>query len=165
MSDPDDLHRLLEQIRSKRRTIEHFLSTARPRAERLTYVAIVSSALAAALTAGPAVGGADFVASAQGVLDLSSASGVWQPLCLLATVASVVAAITANLSKAKNSTARIVNAEVCNAELEGLATMVEFGQVPLEEAVELYARHVSRIPFVPEERRDGPHHGRHSGAR
>ncbi len=75
---------------------------------------------------------------------------MWRPLCLAAMVMSVIAAISANLSKAKNAEARIVSAEACNAELEGLQALVEFRQVSLEEAVKMYQKYVARIPFVAE---------------
>ena len=72
------------------------------------------------------------------------------PPCLFAMLTSVVAAISANLSKSKNAEARIVSAEACNAELEGLQTLVEFQQVSTEEAVKLYQQYVARVPFVAE---------------
>jgi hypothetical protein len=116
----------------------------------LTYVSVVSSALAAALTAGPGLGGQKFVSFATDMGVGDKPTDVWQPLCLVAAVVSVIAAISANLSKSKNAEARIIHAEACNAELEGLQALVEFQQVSLEDAVKLYQQYVTRIPFVPE---------------
>lgn len=141
---------LLRRIKNRRRTISAYLRLARPRAERLTYVSVISSALAAALTAGPALGGKRFTGQVADTWHLVDASDVWRPLCLLAMVVSVVAAISANLSKSKNAEARIIGAEACSAELEGLQTLVEFDQLPLEEAVKLYQQYIARIPFVPD---------------
>jgi len=149
MTDQTDWERLQRRIEDRRRSVEAYLRRARPRAERLTYVAIVSSALAAALTAGPGLGGLKFTEGVAERLDVAPSS-VWQPLCLLAMVTSVVAAISANLSKSRNAEARIVSAEACNAELEGLQTLVEFQQVSLPEALKLYQQYVARVPFVVE---------------
>lgn len=140
--------RLLRRIQERRRSVDAYLRKARPRAARLTYVSVVSSALAAALTAGPGLGGADLTASVSETLDLEGAPQVWQPLCLLATVVSIIAAISANLSKSKNVEALIVHAEACNAELEGLQALLEFEQCSVEDAVKMYQQYVARIPFV-----------------
>ena len=160
MSNLGDQQLLLERITDRRRSVDHFLETARPRSERLTLVCIISSALAAALTAGPALGGADFTASVSESLGLGGPADVWRPLCLLAMVVSVIAAISANLSKSKNAEAKIINAEACNVELEGLQTLLEFHQVPIAEAVKLYQQYVSRVPFVHDESVDWEEHGR-----
>jgi len=144
----DQAEQLLRRIKNRRRTVSAYLRSARPRAERLTYVAIVSSALAAALTAGPALGGPSFTNRVAGALQLGGAPDVWRPLCLLAMIVSVIAAVSANLSKSRNAEARIISAEACHAELEGLEALVEFQQVPLEDAVKLYQQYIARVPFV-----------------
>ena len=141
---------LLSRIKKRRRSIDAYLRAARPRSERLTWVSVISSALAAVLTAGPALGGKPFNDSLASSLQIDGPSGIWRPLCILAMVVSVIAAISANLSKSKNAEARIISAEACNAQLEGLQTMVEFEQVSLEDAVDLYQQYISKIPFVPE---------------
>jgi hypothetical protein len=151
-TDQANWPRLLKRIKDRRRTVDAYLHSARPRAARLTYVSVVSSALAAALTAGPGLGGPERTADAAAALGLAGAPALWQPLCLVATVVSVIAAISASLSKSKNAEARIIHAEACNAELEGLQALVEFQQVSVEDAVKLYQQYVTRIPFVPETR-------------
>ncbi|HLN75578.1 MAG TPA: hypothetical protein VK204_00955 [Nocardioidaceae bacterium] len=153
MPDQAEWQRLVKRIEDRRQTVDAYLRSARPRAERLTYVTVISSALAAAFTAGPAVGGSKFTDRVAESLELGSPEAVWRPLCLFAMVVSIVAAISANLSKSKNTEARIVSAEACNAELEGLQTLVEFKQVSLEEAVKLYQQYVARVPFVAEKPR------------
>ena len=153
MPDQAEWQRLVKRIEDRRQTVDAYLRSARPRAERLTYVTVISSALAAAFTAGPAVGGSKFTDRVAESLELGSPEAVWRPLCLFAMVVSIVAAISANLSKSKNTEARIVSAEACNAELEGLQTLVEFRQVSLEEAVKLYQQYVARVPFVAEKPR------------
>lgn len=150
MPEDTDWQRLLNRIKNRRETLDAYLRSARPRAERLTRVSIVSSALAAALTAGPAVGGQRFVDRVATSLELEGSESVWRPLCLLAMVVSITAAISTNLSKSKNTEARIVSAEATNAELEGLQALIEFDQVSLEDAVKLYQQYVARVPFVAE---------------
>jgi hypothetical protein len=147
---PDE-QQLLNRIADRRRSIEVYLSKARPRSARLTLITIVSSALAAVLTAGPAIGGQGFTEAVAAALNLEGSASVWRPLCLLATIVSVVAAISANLSRSKNVESRIVSAETANSELEGLLALIEFNQVPLKEAVKMYQQIVTRVPFVPEE--------------
>lgn len=149
MPEDTDWQRLLDRIKDRRETLDVYLRAARPRADHLTQVSIVSSALAAALTAGPAVGGQRFVDRVAGELEIGG-SAVWRPLCLLAMLISIVAAISTNLSKSKNTEARIVSVEATNAELEGLQALIEFDQVALEDAIKLYQQYVARVPFVSE---------------
>ena len=145
--DPDQ-HLLLEHIANRRHDLDAYLKRARPRSERMTVVTIVSSAIAAALTAGPALGGKPFTDALTLTMDLDVP--VWRPLCFIAMVASIVAAISANLSRSKNAEARIIGAEACNAELEGLQTLLEFHQVPVRQAVKIYQGSVAKVPFVEE---------------
>jgi hypothetical protein len=148
MSDPNINQQLLKRIERRRRTVETYLRSARPRVTRLTYISVISSALAAALTAGPALGGQKFTTQVAASLQLGGPANVWRPLCLLAMIVSIIAAISANLSMSKNAETRIISAEACCAELEGLHTLVEFGQMSLEDAVKLYQEYIAKVPFV-----------------
>lgn len=96
--------------------------------ERLSLVSVISSALAAALTAGPALGGEGFTDSVAGACNTGEDSTFWRVLCLLALVESVISAIAVNLSRSRNWEARIISAEACNAELEGLQTLLELAR-------------------------------------
>ncbi|HYP44141.1 MAG TPA: hypothetical protein VEQ66_02965 [Propionibacteriaceae bacterium] len=148
MSVQTDQQQLLDLIENRRRSVKAYLKKARPRADRLLLVSIISSALAAALTAGPALGGPELNHSLAVTLGAGKDSSIWRVLCLLAMVVSVIAAISANLSRAKGGEARIINAETCLAELEGLQTMIEFQQVPVPEAVKLYQQYVAKVPYI-----------------
>jgi len=139
---------LLMRITERRRDVEVFLKRARPRSERLTTVSVVSSALAAALTAGPGLGGPSFTENVAGAFGGRDDSLVWRILCILAMVVSVVAAISANLGKSKDAEARIIAAETSKAELDGLQAMLEFGQVSFEDAVGLYQQYISKVAYV-----------------
>jgi hypothetical protein len=146
----DDLDALLRRIRRRRRSVDAYLRSTRPRAQRLTNVCIVSSALASLLMSGPGVGGEAFIGETVRTFDLDGPPQAWQPICLLAAVCAFTAAVTASLSKSRNAEAKIVSAEACASELEGLEALVEFKQVTLEQSVKLYQQYVARVPFITE---------------
>lgn len=148
--EPDVRRDLLDRIHGRRAAITAYLRRTRPRRDRLTTTSIVSSALAAVLTAGPALGGTSFTDTVAGALALRDTSAVWRVLCLGALLVSVVAAISANLSTSRDTERRVNAAEACNAELEGLATLLEFGGLAVGDGVELYRQYVVKIPFVDE---------------
>ncbi len=151
MTDEARLRRqLLAKIEKRRADIDAFLHDNRPRRNRMTNVSIVSSAMAAVFTAGPAIGGLTFAQAVQRGLALSEAAHVWRTLCAGALIVSLVAAISTNLSKSQDLAGRVTAAEVCNTELDGLRAFVEFRHLPVEEAVELYQQYVTKVPFVEE---------------
>ncbi|RZT15462.1 hypothetical protein EV649_6251 [Kribbella sp. VKM Ac-2569] len=146
--DPRVRAELRTQIETRRAGIAAFLRDVRPRRNRLTNISIVSSALAAALVAGPALGGAPFTNGVKDQLSIGSAADVWRPLCLAALIVSLVSVISGNLSKSQDLAARVTAAEVCSAELEGVLTSLQFGHLSVEDAVEQYHHSVSKVPFV-----------------
>lgn len=151
-TDQGDWQHLLRKVKGRRRSIAAYLAATRPRAERLTTVTVVSSAMAAALTAGPALGRSTFTENVANVVPFFDESeDVWATLCAIAMVVAIIAAASANLRASRNSQAKIVRAEACEAELEGLQSMVEFRQVPLAEGVKLYQQYVSKVAFIPED--------------
>ncbi len=142
---------LLKRITSRRASINAYVRDLRPRGTRLTNISIVSSSLAAALTAGPALGGESFANALGQGFSLARNSLVWQVLCFGAMAISIVAAISTNMNKSQETTVRLSTAEACSAELEGLQTLIEFGQLSVQDAVKLYQQYVAKIPFVPEQ--------------
>ncbi len=141
-----DTEALLEKIRSKRREVAEYLKKSEPRQSRLITNSIVAGALAAALTAGPGVGGSGFIEAAKGVV--SFGIPVWQVLCLLATVLSMAAVITNGLLKTRDLTSKIAQVRGCDAKLEGLETMLELDQIELNQAASLYTQYLTEIPHV-----------------
>ena len=141
---------LLATIEYRRACIEAYVREKTPASGRLSTISIVSSAIAAALTAGPALGGERFTAAAQDGLSLEKASTVWRLLCFAALVVSVTAAIAANLAKANDLTSRIASAEAAGAMLHGVHTRLRFAGLSLEDAAQEYRDIVTGIPFVPE---------------
>jgi hypothetical protein len=141
---------LRSRIQDRRADIERFLAHARPRKNVLGNLTIVCSALAAAFTAGPAVGGPKGVGAVAQGLGVTPA-GVWQPLCIAAFVVSVLAAIGANLNRTHDLPGQVMAAETCSTQLENLLTSLEFRDLPVQEAVERYQQYNSKIPFVHEQ--------------
>ena len=111
---------LPHRMRAQRENIDTFARQVRPRSVRLANVGIISSAIAAALAAGPALGGVSFVDAVQRVFSLSTESIVWRTLCLVAMLASFVAMISAQLGKSQDMAARLSAADACETELERL---------------------------------------------
>jgi hypothetical protein len=148
----DDVRRdLLARIAAERALVQAHLRRHRPRSRRLTTATIVLTSLAAAFTAGPGVGGGDFTGAVQDALGLEEDAGVWRVLCLAAAVVSVAAAVVAGLSKSQEAAARLNTAEAVDSELEGLAFLLEFGQVSIEDAVKLFQQYIVKTGFIEED--------------
>lgn len=151
MADDDTLRRdLLARVEARRSDVRAFLSRQRPRTRRLATGTIVLTSLAAVFTAGPAVGGDNFSGAAQKAFHLSTDSVVWRVLCMAALVVSVAAALMTNLGRSQDATARLSAAEAASTELEGLSTLLRYGELSLDDAVKLYQQYTITIPFVAE---------------
>jgi hypothetical protein len=149
MADDSDRRRdLLWRIETRRAAVQAFLRANRPRTRRRANVTVVLSSLAALFTAGPAVGGETFAGGVQKSLGLSSDSYVWRVLCLLALLVSVGSAVLTNLGKSQDDVARLSSAEAANTELEGLGSLLQFGQLGVEDGAKLYQQYSVKIPFV-----------------
>ncbi|SRR6056297_966110 len=142
----DDTDTLLEKIRTKRREVADYLKTNEPRQSRYITISIVAGACAAALTAGPGVGGTGFIESAKGVV--SFGIPVWQVLCLLATFLSMAAVITNGLLKSRDLTSKIAQVQGCDAKLEGLEIMLDLKQIDLKRATSLYTQYLTEISHI-----------------
>ncbi len=143
MSETDAL---LEKIRTKRREVADYLNKSEPRQSRLLTTSIVAGALAAAMTAGPGMGGGGFIEAAKGIA--SFGIPVWQVLCLLATLLSVSAVISNGMLKSNDLASKIAQVRSCDAKLEGLETMLELEQIKLDQATSLYTQYLTEIPHV-----------------
>jgi hypothetical protein len=140
--------RLLSRIRRRRAALDEFLGRTRPRSTRLGWISVGCSSAAAALTAGPAVGGDAFSGSVQTALQLPEESWVWQILCVGALVISITSAISTNLLRSDDLISRISTAEAAKAELESLETLLEFRSIRIDAAVELYRQYATKVPYV-----------------
>ncbi|MCA1656548.1 MAG: hypothetical protein LC713_02370 [Actinobacteria bacterium] len=148
MSESDQRRDLVQRIETRRAGVGAYLRQQRPRTRRLANATIVLSSLAAIFTAGPAAGGENFSGGVQRAFGLNSDSYVWRALCLAALLVSVGAALLTNVGRSQEAVTRLSTAEAVSAELEGLATLVQFGHLPLEDAVKLYQDYTVKIPFV-----------------
>ncbi|MDZ7718911.1 MAG: hypothetical protein U5K72_08855 [Balneolaceae bacterium] len=142
----NDKDALLEKIKSKRGEVSDYLKKNEPQHSRYITTSIVAGALAAALTAGPGVGGTGFIESAKGVI--SFGIPVWQVLCLVATLLSMSAVIANGLLKARDLTSKITQVRGCDAKLEGLEIMLDMEQIDLKQATSLYTQYLTEIPHI-----------------
>ena len=151
MSDDLKMRKQLRaRIEHRRIDLEDYLRRTRPRRNVLNVTSIVCSSLAAAFTAAPAIGGPRAMDAIAGQLDLRSSSLVWQPLCIAAFVVALAAAIAANLHRSQDLPGHVSAAEACRAELESLLTMLDFHDLPLADAAELYEQCMRKVPFIEE---------------
>ncbi|WP_113717200.1 hypothetical protein [Arthrobacter dokdonensis] len=146
--DPQARQELSARIEQRRAALTAFLRSARPRRNRLANISIVGSALAALVTVGPAAGGTRFTGAVQGLFSLRDDSLVWRILCLAAVLLSLAAALATNLANSHAVADHVSAAEACNAELDGLETALAFGNLPTENAVDLYRQYVAKVPFI-----------------
>ncbi len=142
---------LLARVRARRASVHAFVQDQRPRGARLTTASMACSGLVTALTAGPAFGGPKFTQIAQQTFNLPSEAFVWRFLCFAAVLASVAAGITTNMYKTQDLGARLVKAEASQGVLEGVEVLLEFGQVPVADAIKLYQQAIAEIPFIPDQ--------------
>jgi hypothetical protein len=142
----NDLNVLLAKIKSKRQEIADYLAKTEPQNFRLINISIICGALAAALTAGPGIGGAGFIDSAKNVV--SFGVPVWQAICLAATGMSVLAVVANGKLKAQNLSTRIASAKACDSKLEGLQFMVELGQIDVKQAISLYTQYLTEVSHI-----------------
>ena len=137
---------ILGRIRDKRAEVERFLATAVPRKRRLLNTTIVGGSLAAALTAGPAVGGAPFTAWLTTALELTSPS--WRLLCGAASMASIMATVATQVLKSNNLEQNIGRAQTARARLEVLETGVTLGQFDTRQATTEFLKCVEDAAFL-----------------
>ena len=137
---------LLDQVRAKRSSLERFLAQKQPKKRRLVNLTIVGGALAAALTAGPAVGGQPFTAWLTMTLSLESPS--WRLLCGAATVCSITATIATQLLKSQNIEEHVTRAQSCRAKLEMIEVGLTTGTLDPKQAAAEYLRCVEEAAFV-----------------
>jgi cytochrome bd-type quinol oxidase subunit 2 len=149
MADQTDRRQdLLRRINARRAGVEAYLRQRRPRVRRWATVTLVLTSLSAVFTAGPALGGVSFAEAVQNLLGLNSSSTVWKTLCILALLVSVGATVLTNMNRARDPVAELSAVEAADAELEGLATLLEFGTLSVDDGVKLYQQYVTKIPFI-----------------
>lgn len=137
---------LLSRIAQQRAQVDAFLAAAVPRKRRLLNTTIVGGSLAAALTAGPAVGGQPFTAWLTGALGLTSPS--WRLLCGAAAVASVMATVATQLLKSDHVEQNVMRAQAARAKLEVIELGLKFGQLDERQALAEYLKCAEETAFL-----------------
>ncbi|WPP53463.1 hypothetical protein [Catalinimonas niigatensis] len=137
---------LLTKIRDKRKALAEYLAKNEPWNARLINTSIIASAVAAALTVGPGVGGEDFVDTAKNVM--SFGIPVWQLLCLSASILSVAAVIVNGMMKSHSLSTKLEKTRACDAKLEGLETMLELEQVDIQQAAQIYTQCLTEVAHI-----------------
>ncbi|MBA5605372.1 hypothetical protein H3H36_08365 [Duganella sp. FT3S] len=143
--EQDGWDALGERLRDKRRHIAAFIRKASARGAGLTNTGIVASALAAVLTAAPALGGARLT---QALGSAGENSPSWRILCALASLCSLVAAIATNMLRSHDIAARLAKAQAVDARLEGLELLVELRQLTLKDATARYESAIPEVAFI-----------------
>jgi hypothetical protein len=136
---------LLKRIRDRRRNIKWFIDNLDPTGTRLTNFNIICGAIATVLTATSALGGKPLM-DALGITDPSSIT--WRILFATAALFSLLSTIAADLYKSHDIASRLSKAQVCDAKLEGLETLLELDQIALKEAATQYAQYIAEISFI-----------------
>jgi len=145
---------LLTKIKTKRQQISEYLAKTEPRYYLLMNCSIFGSAVAAALTAGPAFGGESFISFIkEKEIMVSFGKPIWQMLCLVATILSTLAVIAFGILRSYRITSKISSARSCDAKLEGIQTMLELGQANVEQATQDYTQCLVEIPHVLREKK------------
>ena len=137
---------LLGRISQQRARVDAFLAAAVPRKRRLLNTTIIGGSLAAALTAGPAVGGQSFTAWLTAALGLSSPS--WRLLCAGAAVCSVMATVATQLLKSDNVEQNVTRDQCARAKLEVLELGLKIGHLDERQALAEYLKCVEETAFL-----------------
>lgn len=164
MNDDERRAHLIARIEARRAELSAFCHEHRPRNRRRANITLVLTSLAAVFAAAPAAGGEKFTVAVQQGLHLGSDSDVWRTLCLGVVLVSAAAAVMTNIAKTHDDTEQIGTAQAACAELDGLLTLLEFNEIPTDEAVKLYQQYMAKVPFVESAAPPAHHEPAHHGA-
>jgi pSer/pThr/pTyr-binding forkhead associated (FHA) protein len=137
---------LLDRVRSKRAEVDKYLEFNSRRRCLLVNLVIISGALAALLTAPPAVGGKSFAAWLQQLFH--SSEPAWRFLCLFACLASLVSVIAIQIQKSNNYEEHIVRAQGLRAALEVLEASITCGSLAIHEATSQFLKCLEDSSFM-----------------
>jgi MFS family permease len=137
---------LIARTAAKRQDVERWLAAAAPRKRRLLNVTIFGGTLAAAFTAGPAVGGQGFTKWLTTSFGLESPA--WQILCGAAAVCSIAATVATQLLKSQNVDEHLARAQTCRAKLETIEIGLSTGYLDVAQATTEFLRCVEDAAFI-----------------
>jgi hypothetical protein len=137
---------LLDRVVRKKHEVEAFIARAQPRRRRLLNITIFGGTLAAAFTAGPAVGGASFTQWLTKSFGLDNPA--WQLLCGAAAACSVAATVSTQLLKSQNVEEHVARAQSCRAKLEMIEVGLSTGYLDQQQATTEFLRCVEEASFL-----------------
>ena len=138
---------LLDRVRSKRAEVDKYLAFNSRRRCLLVNLVIIAGALAALLTAPPAVGGKTFTNWLQELFP-SLAPSSWRFLCFFACLASLVSVVAIQIQKSNNYEEHIVRAQGLRAALEVLEVSVTCGSLTTHEATSQFLKCLEDSSFM-----------------
>jgi hypothetical protein len=137
---------LLKAIQDKRTIVDAYLRKAGSRQRRLVTIAVVGGAVAASLTAAPAIGGKPF---GDWLTELSGwDTPAWRILCAAAAVCSLAAVIATQVLKSQSLDEHVARAHEERARLEWLDLSLATGLVGYEQAAAEYHKCVDGLAFL-----------------
>jgi hypothetical protein len=137
---------LLNRVRSKRAEVDKYLEFNSRRRRLLVNLVIIAGALAALLTAPPAVGGKPFTDWLQQLFH--SSAPAWRFLCLFACLASLVSVIAIQIQKSNNYEEHIVRAQGLRAALEVLEVSIRCGSLTTHEVTSQFLKCLEDSSFM-----------------
>ena len=137
---------LLDRVRSKRAEVDKYLEFNSRRRRLLVNLVIIAGALAALLTAPPAVGGKPFTDWLQQLFH--STAPAWQFLCLFACLASLASVIAIQIQKSNNYEEHIVRAQELRAALEVLEVSITCGSLTIHKATSQFLKCLEDSSFM-----------------
>lgn len=137
---------LLDRVRSKRAEVDKYLEFNSRRRCLLVNLVIIAGALAALLTAPPAVGGKPFTDWLQQLFH--SSEPAWRFLCLFACLASLVSVIAIQIQKSNNYEEHIVRAQGLRAALEVLEISITCESLTTHEAMGQFLKCLEDSSFM-----------------
>ncbi|QBE66247.1 hypothetical protein [Pseudoduganella lutea] len=144
---PDERVAFMTIVRARRLAVARLAENLRRRDSSLTLLSVIASAVAAVLTAGPAVGGPDLT-RALGSAGPDTPS--WRILCGVASICSLLAAVATNWHRQGDVASRLARCQAGAARLEALELQVAFQGTPLADATAEYGRIIGELPPVTE---------------
>ncbi len=137
---------LVKRISLKRIEVQAYLKRRGPRRRLLLNISLIGGSLSAILTAGPAMGGKSVTTWLSQTANLTSPS--WQWLCGIASLLSIVAAISTQLLKSQRLEENLVKAQACAARLEVLEVSLAAQQIDLKQATTDFLQCVEAVAFL-----------------
>lgn len=138
---------LSRRVKAKREAIDAYLAASVKRRDRLMYLSIFGGALAAALTAGPAIFGKPFSDWIQQDL-LQARAPAWQLLCAAAMICSLVATTATQLNRSKGYDENISRARNARGALEALDVGIMCGHLTKVDATGQYLKCIEDLAFL-----------------